>query len=52
MNPFKSLELGEYENWFESERIVGNFARASSDLTGESFDLLEVASCNLLLFIS
>jgi glyoxylase-like metal-dependent hydrolase (beta-lactamase superfamily II) len=39
----QKLELGEYENWFESERIVGNLARAYSELTGETFDLLEVA---------
>jgi len=36
------VELGEYEKWHESERIVGNLARAYSELIGEPFDLIEV----------
>lgn len=38
----KSIELGKYAKWFEAERIAGNLARAYSEMTGQSFDVLEV----------
>lgn len=30
-----SLDLGEYSNWSDSERIIGNMARAFSELKGD-----------------
>lgn len=39
----KNVELGKFAEWRESERIAGNLARAYSELSGNPFDLLEVA---------